>query len=61
MSAKPWNPVTLLLVVGAVLAFPVGGWPSLLGVLFGLTAASSWFRQLGKRTASVARKAEKEH
>lgn len=60
MSAKTWNPVTLFLVLGAVLAFPVGGWPSLIGVLFGLTAASHWLRRFGRQAASLSRRAEKE-
>ena len=61
MSVKSWNPVTLLLVSGAVLAFPVGGWSALLGVVIGLTAASHWLRRLRKRMGTLAQEGEKEH
>lgn len=61
MSAKRWNPVALLMVSGAVLAFPVGGWSSLCGVLLGLAAASHWLRRFGMRSGSLAQGTEKEH
>ncbi len=61
MSVKSWNPATLLLLSGAVLAFPVGGWSALLGVVIGLTSASHWLRRLRMRTGSLAQESEKEH
>lgn len=61
MSVKEWNPVTLLLVSGEVLAFPVGGWSALLGVVIGLNAASHWLRRLRTRTGSLTQESEKEH